>query len=66
MKAPAKAPTPRTLKHHGLQLRARLRYLYHGSSTTAVRFRLAVIVIDFAIIGFFIAAPLLKEQGRSF
>ena len=42
-----------------LRIRARLRALYHGSSPTAVRFRLAVIVIDFAIIAFFIAAPLL-------
>lgn len=42
-----------------LRIRARLRALYHGSSPTAVRFRLAVIAIDFAIIAFFIAAPLL-------
>jgi voltage-gated potassium channel len=50
----------------GLRLRARLRYLYHGSSPLAVRFRLAVIVIDFAIIGFFLAAPILHEAGRVF
>ena len=66
MKPPAKAPPPRTLKRHGLELRARLRYLYHGASPLAVRFRLTVVVIDFAIIAFFIAAPLLKEQGRTF
>lgn len=42
-----------------LRIRARLRALYHGSSPTAVRFRLAVIAIDFAIIAFFITAPLL-------
>ena len=42
-----------------MRIRARLRALYHGASPTAVRFRLAVIVIDFAIISFFIAAPLL-------
>ncbi|CAN5321902.1 potassium channel family protein [soil metagenome] len=53
-------------KHHGLQLRARLRYLYHGETPTAVRFRLGVIVIDLAIISFFVAAPVLKEHGRSF
>ena len=63
-KAAARAPKP--LKRHGLELRARLRYLYHGASPLAVRFRLAVIVIDFAIIGFFVAAPILKEHGRSF
>ena len=49
-----------------LRLKARLRFLYHGSSATAVRFRLAVIVIDIAIIAFFIAAPILKEHGRTF
>jgi len=53
-------------KPHGLQLKARLRYLYHGDSLTAVRFRLAVIVVDLAIIAFFIAAPILKEHGRTF
>jgi len=50
----------------GLRLRARLRYLYHGSSPLAVRFRLAVIVIDFAIIAFFLAAPILQEAGLVF
>jgi len=54
------------LKRHGLQLRARLRYLYHGGQPAAVRFRLGVLVIDFAIIAFFIAAPILKEHGRTF
>jgi voltage-gated potassium channel len=49
--------------HTGWRLRARLRALYHGSSPTAVRFRLGVIVVDFAIIAFFIAAPLLKNQS---
>jgi voltage-gated potassium channel len=58
---PADAP-----KAEGLRLRARLRYLYHGSSPLAVRFRLAVIVIDFAIIGFFLAAPILHEAGLVF
>ena len=49
--------------HTGWRLRARLRALYHGSSRAAVRFRLAVIVVDFAIIAFFIAAPVLKDEG---
>jgi voltage-gated potassium channel len=44
------------------RLRARLRALYHGASPAAVRFRLAVIVIDFAIIAFFVAAPLLRDH----
>ena len=50
----------------GWRLKARLRSLYHGSSTTAVRFRLAVLTIDLIIIGFFIAAPLLREGGIVF
>jgi voltage-gated potassium channel len=50
----------------GMRLRARLRALYHGSSRTAVRFRYAVLVIDFLIIGFFIAAPLLRDAGWAF
>ena len=53
-------------KAEGLRLRARLRYLYHGSSPLAVRFRLAVIAIDFAIIAFFLATPILKEAGLAF
>ncbi len=61
-------PTPSGIAApaEGLRLRARLRYLYHGSSPLAVRFRLAVIVIDFAIIGFFLAAPILHEAGLVF
>lgn len=49
----------------GLRLRARLRYLYHGSSPEAVKFRLAVIVVDFFVIGFFLAGPLLREAGMA-
>jgi len=48
------------------RLRAILRSLYHGSSPTAVRFRLAVILIDLAIIAFFIAAPVIRDNGRIF
>jgi voltage-gated potassium channel len=44
------------------RLRARLRELYQGQSVEAVRFRLWVIVIDFLLIGFFIAAPFLRES----
>ncbi|HEX8233920.1 MAG TPA: ion channel [Caulobacteraceae bacterium] len=43
-------------------LRGRLHELYHGQSRAAVRFRLAVITVDFIIIGFFIAAPILRDQ----
>jgi len=60
------AQKPVSDKAEGLRLRARLRYLYHGSSPLAVRFRLAVIVVDFGIIGFFLAAPILHEAGLVF
>ena len=43
-------------------LRQLLRALYHGDSVTALRFRTAWIVIDLAIIGFFIAEPLLRDS----
>ncbi len=46
--------------------RAVLRSLYHGSSPTAVRFRYAVILVDLAIIAFFVAAPLIRHQGGIF
>ncbi len=49
----------------GSRLRSLLRYLYHGGSPTAVRFRIGVLVMDLALIGFFIATPLIRES-RSF
>lgn len=52
---------------HGLRrVRAVLRSLYHGMSPAAVRFRLGVIVVDLAIIAFFIAAPIMRDTGRIF
>ena len=60
---------PRTPPHRhseGLRLRARLRYLYHGTQPAAVKFRLMVITIDLIIIGFFIASPILREAGNVF
>lgn len=35
--------------------------LYHGQSPAALRFQSAVLLVDLAIIGFFIASPLLRE-----
>ena len=54
------------LPRRGTRFRARLRALYHGSSRTAVRFRLAVLTVDLIIVAFFIAAPLLKQAGPAF
>ena len=55
-----------TARPDGLRLRARLRYLYHGAQPAAVKFRLMVILVDLIIIGFFLAAPILKEAGWVF
>ena len=41
--------------------REKLRMLYHGRNIVAIRFQLAVILIDLAIIAFFIATPVLRE-----
>lgn len=60
------APEAAGQQNAGFRLRPRLRALYHGSSPVAVRFRLAVLTIDLIIIGFFIAAPLLRGEGLIF
>lgn len=46
-------------------LRGRLRKLYHGATPAAFRFQIVAVVIDLAIIAFFIATPVL-QQTRSF
>jgi len=46
-------------------LRDLLRRLYHGASPAAFRFQMAAIIVDVAIIAFFIATPVLQET-RSF
>jgi voltage-gated potassium channel len=47
------------------RIRARLHELYYGQSRRSVRFRLGVIVLDLALIAFFIAAPFLRG-GQAF
>lgn len=44
-------------------LRSTLRLLYHGRSVRAQRFQFAVLIVDLAIIAFFIAAPILRENS---
>jgi voltage-gated potassium channel len=44
------------------RFRGALRILYHGSSPAALRFQMAVILVDLAIIAFFIASPVLRDQ----
>jgi len=43
------------------RLRNTLRKLYHGRTPAAFRFQLAAILIDLAIIAFFIATPVLQD-----
>lgn len=45
------------------RLRSTLRLLYHSQSPTAVRFQFTVLVVDLAIIAFFIATPLLRDNS---
>jgi voltage-gated potassium channel len=58
---PADTATPARPHRMAPGLRARLRELYHGQTPKAVRFRLGVIAIDFLLIGFFIAAPFIRD-----
>jgi voltage-gated potassium channel len=44
-----------------LSFRESLRRLYHGHTPRAMRFQAAVMTLDLAIIGFFIAAPVLDD-----
>ena len=65
MTEPPDATVRREPKHRPFNLRlvrTVLRELYHGSSRRSVRFRLGVIVVDFALIAFFIAAPLIRTS----
>ena len=43
------------------RLRSKLRLLYHGQSAKALRFQSIILLVDLAIIAFFIATPLLRE-----
>lgn len=45
------------------RLRDRLRRLYHGRSPAAFRFQLVAVIIDLAIIGFFIATPVIQQSA---
>jgi voltage-gated potassium channel len=47
---------------HLARVRGILRLLYHGHSPGAVRFQRIVLLVDLAIIAFFIVSPLLRER----
>jgi voltage-gated potassium channel len=44
------------------RVRSTLRLLYHGQSPAALRFQATILIVDLAIIAFFIATPLLRES----
>lgn len=44
------------------RVRSTLRLLYHGQSPKALRFQFAVLIVDLAIIAFFIVAPIWKDR----
>ena len=44
-------------------IRNRLRLLYHGSSAGAVRFRGVVLIVDLAIIAFFVISPIIRKSS---
>lgn len=68
MTAKKEKPTDATTgKPTGLgRIRSTLRLLYHSPSPGAQRFQFAVLVVDLAIIAFFIATPLLRDYEAFF
>jgi voltage-gated potassium channel len=47
--------------HRSEALRYRLNELYYGKSRASVRFRIGYIIVDLAIIAFFVAAPMIQK-----
>ncbi|HEY9233463.1 MULTISPECIES: potassium channel family protein [Phenylobacterium] len=61
MTSPAQPLPDPDQRRRAPRIRARLHELYYGRSDRSLRFRLAVIAIDFVMIAFFIAGPLLRD-----
>lgn len=64
--ANSKSPSPLNKPAEGssfTRFRSLLRILYHGQSPVAVRFQATILVVDLAIIGFFIATPFLRDSS---
>jgi Ion channel. len=55
--------SPGSERHWFARLRSTLRLLYHSQSPRAQRFQATILVLDLAIIAFFIAAPLLRDTA---
>ncbi|MBB4005416.1 potassium channel family protein [Aurantimonas endophytica] len=56
----------RRLRTRFTRTRIHLRRLYHGRRPNALRFQMAVLVVDLVIIAFFIASPVLRETEAFF
>jgi voltage-gated potassium channel len=57
-----KAEDTETVEKPFARFRSTLRLLYHSQSPTAQRFQFSVLTVDLAIIVFFIATPLLRDN----
>ena len=53
---------PNTLKHRLDRLRGTMRLLYHGHSPAAEKFQRIALLVDLAIIVFFIVGPVLRDR----
>lgn len=60
---PATGTTSRSLTSRATRARVRLRRLYHGHTRKALRFQMAVLIVDLAIIALFIASPILRDTS---
>lgn len=56
------APADKEPQNRFDRFRLALRVLYHGQSSKALRFQLTILIVDLAIIAFFIASPLLRDS----
>ncbi|EAS48959.1 putative ion channel transport protein [Aurantimonas manganoxydans SI85-9A1] len=59
---PAHGRHRRRLKTRITRARVRLRRLYHGHTRNALRFQMAVLLVDMAIIAFFVFSPILRDD----
>jgi len=59
---PAHGRHRRRLKTRIARARVRLRRLYHGHTRNALRFQMAVLLVDMAIIAFFVFSPILRDD----
>ena len=57
-----RGPRQATAPGRFVRLRSTLHQLYHGKSRDAVRFQYVALVLDLAIIAFFIASPLIRDR----